>query len=96
MARSVSVFRRRTRGNPLAGVPAFAGKPSTRRSLDLAIVKLNEIADGVLVVALIANSIRRFVSVVEWTFGDGLVAPPQGDDNHAEYDRQLEHGATET
>jgi hypothetical protein len=45
MARSVSVARRRARKSPPVGVRAFAGKPSTRRSLDLAIVKRNEIAE---------------------------------------------------
>ena len=85
----MAVFGRRARGRPRVGVRAFAGKRSTRRSLDLAIVKLNEIADGVWVVALIANSIRRFVSVVEWTFGDGIVARAHGDYREAESDRQL-------
>jgi hypothetical protein len=42
MARSVSVFRRRACEGPPIGV---ADTPSTRRSLDLAIVKLNEIAE---------------------------------------------------
>jgi hypothetical protein len=36
------------------------------------------------------------VGVVERAFGEGLVARPRGDYDQAEYDRQLEHGATET
>ena len=78
-AGSVAVSRRRARGNPLAGVHAFAGRPSTRRSLDSAIVKLNEIAEEDVGRRSHRDSIRRFASVVEWTFGVGLVARPQGD-----------------
>ncbi len=44
-ARSVAGSRRRTRGNPLAGVRPLGGTPSTCRSLDRAIVKFNEIAE---------------------------------------------------
>ena len=78
-AGSVAVSRRRARGNPLAGVHAFAGRPSTRRSLDSAIVKLNEIAEEDVGRRSHRDSIRRFASVVEWTFGVGVVARPQGD-----------------
>ena len=39
----------------------------------------------------------RISGFEEWTFGDdGLVAESQGHYDQAEYDRQLEHGATET
>jgi len=41
------------------------------------------------VVAAIVNSVRRFASVVEWTFGDGIVARAHGDYREAESDRQL-------
>ena len=70
----MAVSRRRTRESPPAGFRAFVGKPGTRRSLDLAIFKLNEIAEedgGRRCNRELRSSIRERGGA---DFGDGIVA----------------------